>query len=78
MQENPGTGKTIFGSRFLCRGAVKHGENGIYVSFLEGKATQIVNLSRICDQDHAKLDEEGRYGILDFVTAKEEGVSAKS
>jgi hypothetical protein len=45
---------------------------------LEGKATQIVNLSRICDQDHAKLDEEGRYGILDFVTAKEEGVSAKS
>jgi len=73
---NPGTGKTIFGSRFLCRGAVKHGENGIYASFLEGKETHIANISRFCDQDHVKLDERGRFRILDFVTMKEEGVSA--
>jgi len=73
---NPGTGKTIFGSRFLCRGAVQHGENGVYASFLEGKETHIANISRFCDIDHAKLDEEGRYRILDFVAMKEEGVSA--
>jgi circadian clock protein KaiC len=60
---NPGTGKTIFGSRFLCRGAEKLGQNGIYVSFLEGKETLIANISRFCDQDHVKLDEEGRFSV---------------
>jgi len=73
---NTGTGKTVFGSRFICRGATRHGENGICVSFLEGKETYIANISRFCDQDHVKLDEEGRFRILDFVTMKEEGVSA--
>lgn len=73
---NPGTGKTIFASRFLCRGATRHGENGVHASFLEGKETYIANISRFCDQDHAKLDEEGRHRILEIVAMKEEGISA--
>jgi KaiC/GvpD/RAD55 family RecA-like ATPase len=72
----PGTGKTIFGSSFLCRGATRYGENGIYVSFLESKKTLISNLSGLCDQDHEKLDREGKFRILDLVTTKEEGVAA--
>ncbi len=72
----PGTGKTIFGSTFLCRGATQYGENGIYVSFLEGKETLIANLSAFCDQDHVKLDKEGKFRILDLVTAKESGITA--
>jgi len=70
---NPGTGKTMFGCRFLCGGA-EYGENGILVSFLEEKETYIANVSRFCD--YAKLDKEGKLRILDFVTMKEEGVSA--
>ena len=72
----PGTGKTLFASRFLCRGATRYGENGIYVSFLEGKETLIANLSAFCDQDHVKLDKEGKFRILDLVTTKEGGISA--
>jgi KaiC/GvpD/RAD55 family RecA-like ATPase len=72
----PGTGKTIFGSRFLCEGATQYDENGIYVSFLEGRKTLIANLSEFCDHDHEKLDKEGKFRILDLVTTKEGGISA--
>jgi KaiC/GvpD/RAD55 family RecA-like ATPase len=75
LDGEPGTGKTIFASRFLCHGATEHDENGIYVSFLEGKKTLIENLSGFCDQDYAKLDKEGKFRILDLVTTKEEGIS---
>ena len=71
----PGTGKTIFASRFLCRGATQSNENGIYVSFLEGKKTLLANLSTFCDQDHSRLDKEGKFRILDLITTKEGGIS---
>jgi len=71
----PGTGKTIFASRFLCRGATQCNENGIYVSFLEGKKTLLANLSTFCDQDHSRLDKEGKFRILDLITTKEGGIS---
>src|SRR5207249_10760994 len=31
----PGTGKTTVGLQFLVHGAVKYGENGVYVSVIE-------------------------------------------
>jgi len=71
----PGAGKTIFGARFLCQGATQFGENGVYVSFLEGKKTLIANLSAFCDHDHESLDKEGKFRILDLLTTKEGGIS---
>ncbi len=35
LSGTPGTGKTIFSIQFLVNGAMKHGENGVYVSLEE-------------------------------------------
>ena len=71
----PGTGKTMFSARYLCEGATRYGENGVYASFAESKATFIENESRFCGRDVAKLNEEGKFRFLDLVTVKEQGVS---
>lgn len=70
---NPGTGKTAFSAQFLYRGAVDHGENGIYVSFAESKEAFFENM-RGFGFDFAKLEQEGRFCFLDLLTVKEQEV----
>ncbi|MEM2901343.1 MAG: ATPase domain-containing protein [Candidatus Bathyarchaeia archaeon] len=71
----PGTGKTVFSTRFLAEGA-ELGEPGVYVSFAEAEDTLIKNLSRHLDVDLAKLEAEGKLKVLDFTTMREEAVSS--
>jgi circadian clock protein KaiC len=71
---NPGTGKTVLASHFLYNGALKFGEKGLYVSFVEGRKTLIDNMLSY-GLDFERLEREGKVKILDFLTMKEEGIS---
>jgi len=75
---NPGTGKTIFGFQFLCKGATEYGEKGIYVSFAEGRETLIRNISKILKvkPEDCPITNEEMCRILDFTTVTERGISA--
>ncbi|RJS84691.1 hypothetical protein CW706_03440 [Candidatus Bathyarchaeota archaeon] len=72
---NPGTGKTVFSARFLYRGAVEYGENGVYVNFSEDRETFYENM-RLFGFDFERLEKEGRFRYLDFLTVRETGVSS--
>ncbi len=70
---NPGTGKTMLCGAFLHHGALQ-GENGLYVSFSEGRETFISNMRRFgLDFESTRSN---RVEILDFITSKEPGVDA--
>jgi len=69
---NPGTGKTIFGGTFLYHGG-KNYENGLYISFSEGREAFINNMSSL-GLDFEALEHENRFKILDLVTIKEAGL----
>jgi len=71
---NPGTGKTVFGTQFLCKGAKEYGENGIYVSFAESEDTLFHNMSKLFGYD-LKTTEDGKVKVLDFTTVTEKGLS---
>ena len=71
---NPGTGKTVFSAQFIYRGAVDYGENGVYVSFAEGKKSFIDYMRRF-GMDFERLEREGKVKILDMVTVTEKAVS---
>ena len=71
---NPGTGKTVFGMQFLCRGAQDYGENGIYVSFAESEDTLFHNMSKLFGYD-LKTGGDGKVKVLDFTTVTEKGLS---
>ncbi len=71
---NPGTGKTVFSSQFLAKGAMLN-EPALYASFAESKETLVKNLSRHLHYDFGELDSEGKLKILDFTAVKEEAVS---
>jgi len=71
---NPGTGKTVFGVQFLCKGAKDYGENGIYVSFAESEDTLFHNMSKLFGYD-LKTVEDGKVKVLDFTTVTEKGLS---
>ncbi|MCX8176270.1 MAG: ATPase, partial [Candidatus Bathyarchaeota archaeon] len=72
---NPGTGKTIFSATFLYNGAINYGEKGMYVSFSENRETFFSNMLSL-GLDFWKLEREGRFRILDMVTAREEVIPA--
>lgn len=72
---NAGTGKTIFSSQFLYRGAVDLGENGVYASFSENKETFISNMKSF-GFDFERLEKDGSFSFLDLLTVKESGISA--
>jgi len=71
---NPGTGKTVFGMQFLCKGAKEYGENGIYVSFAESEDTLVNNMSKLFGYD-LKTMQNGKVKVLDFTTVTEKGLS---
>jgi len=70
---NPGTGKTVFGIQFLCKGAEDCGENGIYVSFAESEETIMYNMSKLFGRD-LRNEVNGKVKILDFTTVTEKGL----
>jgi len=72
---NPGTGKTVFGMQFLCKGAKDYGENGIYVSFAEGEDTLVHNMSKLFGYDLKTMEGDGKVKVLDFTTVTEKGLS---
>jgi KaiC/GvpD/RAD55 family RecA-like ATPase len=70
---NPGTGKTIFTATFLYEGATKQGENGIYISFGEGKQTFFENMKTV-GLDFERVEKAGRFQFLEMFTASKEGM----
>lgn len=66
---NPGTGKTIFSAQFIYCGATEYGENGVYVSFAESRESFIENMKQF-GFDFEKLESEGKFRYLDFLTVK--------
>jgi KaiC/GvpD/RAD55 family RecA-like ATPase len=72
---NTGSGKTILSAQFICNGAVKYGEKGVYVTFEENAGTLKRNLLRF-GYDLEKLEREGAVKILDLEAIKGAGLSA--
>jgi len=60
----PGAGKTIFGMQFLYNGAIKHGENGLYVSLDESPSHLKEDMSAF-GWDIESLEKEGKLVIID-------------
>jgi circadian clock protein KaiC len=72
---NTGSGKTILSAQFICEGAVKHGEKGVYATFEENAETLKRNMVRLgCDLE--KLEREGAVKVLDLEAIKGAGLSA--
>jgi KaiC/GvpD/RAD55 family RecA-like ATPase len=72
---NTGSGKTILSAQFICNGAVKYGEKGVYVTFEENAGTLKRNLLRF-GYDLEKLEREGAVKVLDLEAIKGAGLSA--
>jgi KaiC/GvpD/RAD55 family RecA-like ATPase len=70
---NPGTGKTILTSNFLYAGATKKNENGIYVSFSEGKTSFYDNMKTV-GLDFASLEKQGKFQFLEMLTFTKQGM----
>ncbi|MDA4118729.1 MAG: AAA family ATPase [Thaumarchaeota archaeon] len=70
----PGSGKTIFTFQFLYEGILKHGEVGLYVSFLENKSSFYSNFEHL-GFDVDALDKSGRFNFMSLLTTKEEAVA---
>ena len=72
---NPGTGKTMLCGEFLYHGAAVRMENGIYVSFSEGRKTFLENMRKF-GRDFEGLEKLGRLEIMDVLTSKAPGIDA--
>jgi KaiC/GvpD/RAD55 family RecA-like ATPase len=72
---NPGTGKTMFCGEFLHHGAAECTENGLYVSFSEGRETFLGNMRKF-GRDFEEMEEQGRFEIMDVLTSREPGIDA--
>ncbi|MBS7648112.1 MAG: ATPase domain-containing protein [Candidatus Bathyarchaeia archaeon] len=72
---SPGSGKTIFAANWIYNGVEKHGENGLYVSFVEGRKSFIENM-RGLGLDFERLERGGKFRFLEMVTLREIGVPA--
>lgn len=73
----PGSGKTILSMQFLYNGAVKYGENGVFVSLSENPAEIRANMS-VFGWNLKRLEKERKLAIVDArpVTLTEEGFIA--
>ncbi len=57
-----GSGKTVFGIEFIARGAIEHGDTGVYFSFEETKEKILRNI-RALGIDGEALIQEGKVAI---------------
>jgi circadian clock protein KaiC len=67
LSGNPGCGKTIMATRFLCHGASECGEKGVYVSFAENQEDYYKNMTQL-GMDMKTLEEKGLFKFLDYPT----------
>jgi len=66
----PGTGKTIFSTKFIYEGALKYGEPGVYACFAETKA-KFIDYQKSFGIELESLVSEGRIAVLDLSIATE-------
>jgi KaiC/GvpD/RAD55 family RecA-like ATPase len=71
---NPGTGKTIFSTQFLYKGAMVGRERGVYVSFAEAK-DEFGQDAKSVGFDLDALSRKGLFKIVDCVSMTESGIS---
>jgi len=72
---NTGSGKTIFSTQFVCKGATQYGEKGVFATFEEDAETLKRNMFAF-GFDLGKLEHEGLVKILDLEAIKGSGMSA--
>ncbi|KON30685.1 hypothetical protein AC482_03290 [miscellaneous Crenarchaeota group-15 archaeon DG-45] len=72
---NAGTGKTMLCGQFLHHGAAEGAENGLYVTFSEGRSNFLENMAKL-GRGFLELEEQGRFDVLDLITVKEPGIDA--
>ncbi len=65
----PGSGKSIFGMQFICKGAAEYGEPGIYVT-LDETPKKIKNNVAAFGWDLDALEAENKIIILDAASAR--------
>jgi KaiC/GvpD/RAD55 family RecA-like ATPase len=73
---NPGTGKTVFGVKFLSTGVAEFGEPGIYVSLGEARETMIENMSRQFGPEVGKSLRSEKLKFLEFTVMTDVGLDA--
>jgi len=71
---NPGSGKTIFSTQFLYRGAMDRRERGVYVSFAEARQ-QFGRNAKSVGFDIDMLERKRLFKIVDCVSMTEQGTS---
>jgi len=72
---NTGSGKTIFSTQFICKGATAHSEKGVFATFEEDAETLKRNMLGF-GFDLKKLEREGLIRVLDLEAIKGSGMSA--
>lgn len=73
---NPGTGKTVFATKFLATGVTDFGEPGIYVSFGESKETLLANIVRQFGPEIGKSLRSEKIKFLEYTVMTEVGLEA--
>ena len=70
---NPGTGKTTLTAGFLYAGAKDGAENGIYVSFCEGKKSFYENMMTL-GLDFGRLEKQDHFRFMEMFTTTRDGM----
>jgi len=73
---NPGTGKTVFATKFLSTGITDYGEPGIYVSFGEDKATLIANMAAQFGPEIGDSLKSDKLTFLEYTLMTDVGLDA--
>jgi circadian clock protein KaiC len=73
---NPGTGKTVFATKFLSTGLSEFGEPGIYVSFGENRDALVANMVRQCGPEIGKCLRNEKIKFLEYTVMTEVGLEA--
>jgi KaiC/GvpD/RAD55 family RecA-like ATPase len=73
---NPGTGKTVFATKFLSTGIIDFGEPGIYVSFGENKETLVSNMAVQFGPEVGKSLRNEKLKFLEYTVMTDVGLEA--
>jgi len=73
---NPGTGKTVFATKFLATGLTEFGEPGIYISFGENRETLVTNMARQCGPEIGKALRNEKIKFLEYTVMTDVGLEA--
>jgi len=76
LSGNPGTGKTVFATKFLTTGVSEYGEPGIYVSFGEKKDTMIQNMTRQFGPEIEKSLRSDKLRFLEYTVMTDVGLDS--